>query len=80
MVFVLSIVSCAALIVRFSKETDVHGAGVLLPSASSLSSLAASQIQYTIGALIIRVGFGGLLYYHYNKEPPKYYKYLLRPL
>ena len=28
-----------ALIVRFSKETDVHGAGVLPPRASSLSCL-----------------------------------------
>ena len=23
------------------------------------------------GALIIRIGFGGMLYYNYNKEPPK---------
>ena len=24
-------------------------------------------------ALIIRIGFGGILYYYYNKEPPKEY-------
>ena len=24
----------------------------------------------TIGALIIRIGFWGILYYSYNKEPP----------
>ena len=26
-----------------------------------------------IGALIIRIGFGGIIYYNYNKEPPKPY-------
>ena len=26
---------------------------------------------FNIGALIIRIGFGGPLYYSYNKEPPK---------
>ena len=25
-----------------------------------------------IGVLIIRIGFWGILYYSYNKEPPKY--------
>ena len=25
----------------------------------------------TIGALIIRIGFWGILYYSYNKEPPQ---------
>ena len=25
------------------------------------------------GALIIRIGFGGILYYNYHKEPPKLY-------
>ena len=28
---------------------------------------------YSIEALIIRIGFGGLLYYNYNKGPPKPY-------
>ena len=27
--------------------------------------------EANIGALIIRIGFGGPLYYKYNKEPPK---------
>ena len=26
---------------------------------------------YNLGALIIRIGFGGILYHNYNKEPPK---------
>ena len=26
---------------------------------------------FSIGALIIRIGFWGILYYNYNKEPPK---------
>ena len=30
-------------------------------------------LRPNIGALIIRVGFGGILYYNYNKEPPKPY-------
>ena len=33
-----------------------------------------------VGALIIRIGFWGPLYYNYDKEPPEYYWYLLRPL
>ena len=32
----------------------------------------------TIGALIIRIGFRGPLYYTYNKEPPKWYRQFLR--
>ena len=27
--------------------------------------------RYTFGALIIRIGFWGPLYYKYNKDPPK---------
>ena len=31
-----------------------------------------SALQHLmLGALIIRIGFGGPLYYNYNKEPPK---------
>ena len=26
---------------------------------------------YSIGALTVRIGFGGILYYNYNKESPK---------
>ena len=26
---------------------------------------------YTIGALVIRIGFWGILYSNYNKEPPE---------
>ena len=33
-----------------------------------------------IGASIVRIGFWGSLYYSYNKEPPKQYWYLFRPL
>ena len=33
-----------------------------------------------VGALMIRIGFWGPVYYNYNKEPPKYYRQLLRPL
>ena len=29
------------------------------------------SIVANIGALIIRIGFWGPLYYNYNKEPPK---------
>ena len=30
------------------------------------------MLGFNIGALIIRVGFGGPLYYNYNKDPPKH--------
>ena len=33
-----------------------------------------------IGALIIRIGFGGRLYYNYNKEPPKILLVLMAPI
>ena len=33
-----------------------------------------------IGALIIRIGFWGPLYYNYDKEPPKWHRYLFRRL
>ena len=29
------------------------------------------NLGFNIGALIIRIGFGGILYYKYNKETPK---------
>ena len=32
------------------------------------------------GALIIRIRFWGPLYCNYNKEPPKWYWYLFKPL
>ena len=35
------------------------------------SGLRGSQLD--VGALIIRIGFGGISYYNYNKEPPKPY-------
>ena len=36
------------------------------------SSLTGSTIVSTVGALVIRIGFGGVVYcdYNYNKEPP----------
>ena len=39
----------------------------------------ADPAKAIIGALIIRIGFGGILYCNYNKEPPKTL-FLLRPL
>ena len=33
--------------------------------------------KLTIGPLIIRIGFWGLLYYTYNEEPPKPYDVVL---
>ena len=30
-----------------------------------------TQKDPNLGALIIRIGFWGLFYYKYNKEPPK---------
>ena len=36
------------------------------------SQIAPQTLEPTIGALIIRIGFWGPLYYKYNKEPPKY--------
>ena len=30
-------------------------------------------LQPNVGALIIRIGFGGIVCYYYNKEPPKPY-------
>ena len=35
--------------------------------------------EINIGALIIRIGFGGPLYYSYNKEPQNSIGELLRP-
>ena len=35
--------------------------------------VTGKQHDYNIGALIIRIGFGGIVYYNYNKEPPKPY-------
>ena len=32
-----------------------------------------TDVATAIGALIIRIGFWGPLYYNYNKEPPKWY-------
>ena len=31
------------------------------------------QKKSNAGALLIRIGFGGILYYNSNKEPPKPY-------
>ena len=40
-----------------------------LPEMSGRFRVCASR--FNIGALMIRIGFWGLLYYTYNKEPPK---------
>ena len=43
--------------------------GLLLKG--SIRITAGGIMGFNIGALIIRLGFGGPLYYTYNKEPPK---------
>ena len=36
--------------------------------------------RHNVGALIVRIGFGGILYYNkYNEEPPKPYSKYLGP-
>ena len=45
----------------------------LVPSLAWKLAVEGSGIWCNVGALIIRVGFGGILYYNYNKEPPKPY-------
>ena len=47
--------------------------GVETPAASvshCITHSSAGKLD-NIGALIIRIGFGGLLCYNYNKEPPQ---------
>ena len=39
----------------------------------SLANWALPALYYNVGAVIIRMGFGGILYYSYDKEPPKPY-------
>ena len=36
------------------------------------------QHDHDIGALIIRIGFWGILYYSYNKEPPKIVQVMIK--
>ena len=43
----------------------------LPPSPNPYEVLERRSQMSNIGALIIRIGFGGPLYYNYNKEPPK---------
>ena len=43
-----------------------------------MSSGSVSPLN--IGALISSIGFGGIFYRDYNREPPKPYSYLLRTL
>ena len=40
---------------------------------SSWTVMSAKVLTVKIRALIIRIGFGGILYSSYNKEPPKPY-------
>ena len=44
----------------------------LPPRQAGTRTLQTCQAS-TIGAVIIRMGFGGPLYYTYDKEPPKEY-------
>ena len=50
------------------------------PALSSLKAKCASDLKSTVGALIVRIGLlffyffvflGGILYYGYDKEPPR---------
>ena len=37
------------------------------------------MFEGSVGALIIRIGFGGILYCNCNKEPPKPYSHYADP-
>ena len=55
-----AIKGCIALLVTLlTKSSD--------PSSTSLAAMSYCNT----GALIIRIGFWGPLYYNYTKEPPK---------
>ena len=41
------------------------------PLGAFLEPSAALMLGFSIGALIIIIGFWGPLFYNYNKEPPK---------
>ena len=49
-------------------EFRVWGSGCTVQSTQSNYD-PVFQERFTIGALIIRIGFWGPLYYNYNKEP-----------
>ena len=49
---------------KLSPSNAVISATFILPPAMS----------HTIGALIMRIGFWGPVYYNYNKEPPRRYR------
>ena len=42
-----------------------------LPAITPDPTIPASEATQNIGALIIRIGCWGPLYYNYDKEPPK---------
>ena len=51
------------------------GCGLVWREASTSKHLSSHTL-----ALMIRIGFGGILYYNYNKEPLTQFRQLLRPL
>ena len=48
------------------EPTKVHGMRMI-----HVGIVSATPQESTLGALIIRIGFWGPLYYTYNKEPPQ---------
>ena len=53
--------------VPFSVPLRVFSSGTVM----DLDGLGLWGVGCTTGALIIRIGFWGILYHNYNKEPPK---------
>ena len=41
--------------------------------AYGVQGLGLKALGVNIGALVIRIGFWGILYCNYDKKPPKYY-------
>ena len=48
-------------------------AGVLEGANCSLVPSGQRNSSANVGALIVRIGFGGILYENYNKAPPRPY-------
>ena len=47
------------------------GLGGVVSGALGFLSWVGLRGSFSIGALILRIGFWGPLYYSYNKDPPK---------
>ena len=66
-----SCVECAASGAGTIFDNFAAPRGPGLPGAGGSRLRRTCTGEYTIGALIIRIGFWGILYYSYNKEPPQ---------